>query len=392
MKIIQYCQHVLGVGHLFRSLEISRALSAHRVILVTGGPPVEARLPAHVREFRLPDLQMDHNFQGLFSSDKYLTLDQIKEDRQKRLLALFEKERPDLFLVELYPFGRKAFRFELDPVLKALREKRFPPCSVICSVRDILVEKDDHGKHEARVVKTLNRYFDGVLVHGDPGLVEIRETFGPFDEIKIPVQYTGYIAPRPSAAAGQNIRKQLGLDGREAFIVASAGGGHVGAPLLKAVIRAFAHLQRDNCRLQVFSGPFIDPREFDGLKRAASAGVRVDKFTPDFLSYLAAADLSVSMGGYNTTMNVLATRVPALLWPFAQNREQRLRARRLAERGILTVLEDADLQPDRLASKMDHLLSRANQPAAAINLDGAVNTAACIRDWPTTHRGKSDAI
>lgn len=392
MKIIQYCQHVLGVGHLFRSLEISRALSAHRVILVTGGPPVETGLPAHVREFRLPDLQMDHNFKGLFSSNQNLSVDQVREDRQKRLLALFKKEKPDLFLVELYPFGRKAFRFELDPVLKALREKRLAPCTVISSVRDILVEKDDHGKHEARVVKTLNRYFDGVLVHGDPGLVEIRETFGPFDEIKVPVKYTGYIAPRPSTGAGKNIRRQLGLDGREAFIVASAGGGHVGAPLIKAVIQAFARRQKDNCRLQVFTGPFIDPREFDGLKKMASARIRVDKFTPDFISYLAAADLSVSMGGYNTTMNVLATRVPALIWPFAQNREQRLRARRLAERGFLTVLEDADLQPDRLASKMDRLLSRANRPTAGINLDGAVNTAACIRDWPTTHRVNSDAI
>jgi predicted glycosyltransferase len=392
MKIVQYCQHVLGVGHLFRSLEISRSLCAHRVILVTGGPAVETDLPPHVREFRLPDLQMDHDFKGLFSSDKNLTVDQVKEDRCRRLLALFEKERPDLFLVELYPFGRKAFRFELDPVLKALREIKPAACTVLSSVRDILVEKDDHGKHEARVVKTLNRYFDGVLVHGDPELVEIRETFGPFAEIKIPVEYTGYIAPKPPAAARQKIRQHMGLGDREVLIVASAGGGNVGAPLLEAVIRAFARIQRDNCRLQVFTGPFLDPRDFDGLKQAASARVQVDKFTPDFISYLAAADLSVSMGGYNTTMNVLATRVPALLWPFAQNREQRLRARRLADRGLLTVLEDADLEPDRLASKMDRRLSRANRPAATINLDGAATTAACIRDWPTTHRVNADAI
>jgi predicted glycosyltransferase len=392
MKIIQYCQHVLGVGHLFRSLEISRALSAHQVILVTGGPAVEADLPQHVREFRLPDLQMNHAFQGLFSSDKNRTVDQVKEERQKRLLALFEKERPDFFLVELYPFGRKAFRFELDPVLKAIREKRLASCGVFSSVRDILVEKDDHGKHEARVVKTLNRYFDRVLVHADPGLVEISETFGPFDEIKIPVEYTGYIAPKPPAAARQKIRKQLGVGDREAFIVASAGGGNVGAPLLKSVIRAFGKIKSDNCRLQVFTGPYLSPRDFDGLKIGASAGVQVERFTPDFISYLAVADLSVSMGGYNTTMNILATGVPALLWPFSQNREQRLRAQRLAERGLLTVLEDADLQPDRLAAKMDQQLSQSNRPAATINLAGAAATAACIRDWQTTHGVKTDAI
>ncbi|MFC1882032.1 glycosyltransferase family protein [Thermodesulfobacteriota bacterium] len=381
MKIIQYCQHVLGVGHLFRSLEICRALSTHQVILVTGGPPVETDLPEHVREFRLPDLQMDHAFKGLFSTAKNLTVDQVKEERQKRLLALFEMERPDLFLVELYPFGRKAFRFELDPVLEALREKRLAPCGVFSSVRDILVEKDDNGKHEARVVKTLNRNFDRVLVHADSDLVEIRETFGRFDEISIPVDYTGYIAPKPSEDARQRIRKQMDMGASEALIVASAGGGNVGAPLLEAVIRAFARLEKGNCRLQVFTGPFLSTRDFDGLKKMAPARVQVDKFTTDFISCLAAADLSVSMGGYNTTMNILATRVPALLWPFSQNREQRLRARRLADRGVLTVLQDADLQPDRLAAMMDQKLSHSARPAVTIDLDGAANTARAIENW-----------
>ena len=381
MKIIQYCQHVLGVGHLFRSLEISRALSAHEVILVTGGPPVETDLPEHVREFRLPDLQMDQAFKGLFSTAKDLTIEQIKEERQKQLLALFEREKPDLFLVELYPFGRKAFRFELDPVLKALREKRLGPCRVISSVRDILVEKDDHGKHEARVVKTLNRYFDGVLVHGDPDLVEIRETFAPFAEIEIPVEYTGYIACRPSVDAARRIRKKMGIGDDEILIVASAGGGNVGAPLLKSVIHAFNQLERENCRLQVFTGPFLDSQDFDDLQKMAPEKVAVDRFTADFISYLAAADLSVSMGGYNTTMNILATRVPALLWPFSQNREQRLRAERLADRGLLTVLRDEDLQPERLAAMMDQKLTQPTRPDVTIDLDGAANTATCIENW-----------
>ena len=196
MKIIQYCQHVLGIGHLFRSLEICRALSDHEVVLVTGGPQFDTKLPGHVREIRLPDLQMNREFRGLYSTAKNATIDQVKKKRQQRLSALFEKEKPDLFLIELYPFGRKAFRFELDPILEALHEKRLSPCGVVCSVRDILVEKEDRHKHESRAVKTLNRYFDAVLVHADPQLIKISETFDHFDDITIPVDYTGYIAPQ----------------------------------------------------------------------------------------------------------------------------------------------------------------------------------------------------
>jgi len=69
VKIIIYCQHVLGLGHFFRTLEIARAMETFDVILVTGGGRVEARLPDHVRDVKLPGLMMDKNFTGLYSVD-----------------------------------------------------------------------------------------------------------------------------------------------------------------------------------------------------------------------------------------------------------------------------------------------------------------------------------
>lgn len=382
MKIIQYCQHVLGIGHLFRSLEICRALCGHDVIMVTGGPQVDSDLPGHVRHVRLPDLQMNREFKGLYSSQKNTTLDQIKEQRQKRLFDLFKKEEPDVFLVELYPFGRKAFRFELDPVLQAISAERLPACRVVCSVRDILVEKEDSAKHEARAVKTLNRYFDAVLVHADPILAQLDETFDQFDEIEIPVVYTGYIAPRPKPDAGPKIRQQLQIGADEFLIIASAGGGNVGGPLLETVVRAFEQLNVPKpCRLKVFSGPFLERENLGRLKKVAGQNVQIERFTPDFLSYLAAADLSVSMGGYNTTMNILASGVPALVWPFPQNREQRLRAGRLAEAGVLQVIDGEDLDPDRLAGLMEQMLASPKPRPAKFDLDGAVNTAAWLTKW-----------
>jgi predicted glycosyltransferase len=299
------------------------------------------------------------------------------------LLALFESENPDIFLVELYPFGRKAFRFELDPVLKEIKRKKPPACDVACSVRDILVEKEDQAKHETRVVKTLNNYFDAVLVHADPNLAQLDETFDQYEKIEIPVVYTGYIAPQPKPDAAQKIRRRLGLGDDESLIVCSAGGGNVGAPLLAAAVKAFNQLTVEKaCYLKVFSGPFLERADFDSLKKMAGPNVQIERFTPDFLACLAAADLSISMGGYNTTMNILATGVPALVWPFAQNREQRLRAGRLAKEGLLQVLEDEDLQPQRLADLMDSILAAPNPRPVELDLNGAENSAKWIGDWP----------
>jgi predicted glycosyltransferase len=231
-------------------------------------------------------------------------------------------------------------------------------------------------------VGVLNRFFDAVLVHADPRLIRLEETFGRIAEITVPLVYTGFITPSPAADARDRLRSALGLAPADRLIVVSAGGGSVGMPLLEAAVRASAHLRRaGKTLLRVFTGPFLPEQDFERLARAAGERAAVARFTPDFLSYLAAADLSVSMAGYNTTMNLLAARVPALVWPFAQNREQRLRSERLEAMGCLQLLRDADLEPSRLAALMRGRLEPPLRPETGLDLDGARATARWIDGW-----------
>jgi predicted glycosyltransferase len=94
------------------------------------------------------------------------------------------------------------------------------------------------------------------------------------------------------------------------------------------------------------------------------------------------------MAGYNTTMNLLAARVPALVWPFAQNREQRLRSERLADLGALRVLADRDLEPQRLAALMDQALAQTASYAVDIDLCGAATSARWIAGRLASHPEK----
>ena len=102
--------------------------------------------------------------------------------------------------------------------------------------------------------------------------------------------------------------------------------------------------------------------------------MRIFRFTSDFLSYLVGADLSVSMAGYNTCMNIAAAQVPALVWPFPQNREQGLRAGRLAQLGIMRVLTDEELHPRRLSALMEKGIALRSRSPVDIDLSGAENT------------------
>lgn len=379
MKIIFYCQHVLGIGHFFRSLEICRELHDHEVILITGGPKPNVEIAGHIREVSMPTLMMTPDFSELFTPEKNISIEKVMSVRKKIILDLLEAENPDIFIVELYPFGRKAFQFEIDPALEYVRKNIRHPCFLICSLRDILVEKKDQEKYEKRVISVLNRHFDALLVHSDPDLISLDESFARLRDIKIPIVYTGFITSKPPEDAYRTIRRMLNIDPQKKLVVASAGGGKVGVRLLEATLEAGCLLKdKIDMHIEVFTGPFIDPEDFGRLKRLETRDFAVSRFTSNFLSYLAAADLSVSMAGYNTCMNILAAKTPAILWPFSQNREQRYRAERLAKKAPFAVLQDSDLTPDRLAFFIRKRLLQKEKSTAMVNLQGSTFTSEWI--------------
>ena len=82
MKIFFYCQYVWGMGHLFRSIELVRALAGHDVVLIAGGREVDIRLPDHVTLVRLPGLYMDEQFTTLIQEDKNKTVERIQRERK----------------------------------------------------------------------------------------------------------------------------------------------------------------------------------------------------------------------------------------------------------------------------------------------------------------------
>ncbi|MER3459582.1 MAG: hypothetical protein C4309_14005, partial [Chloroflexota bacterium] len=119
-------------------------------------------------------------------------------------------------------------------------------------------------------------------------------------------------------------------------------------------------------------------------------GLTLMEFTPDLVSYIAAADLVVSMAGYNTVCETLSLGVRALLVPRVRPRaEQRIRAERLAQRGCARVLLPEDLSPQRLA---DEIVALATPPPAVrLNFDGLARASQAIAELlysqPTAVRG-----
>jgi predicted glycosyltransferase len=86
-----------------------------------------------------------------------------QQRRRDLLLDLLRSVRPAAVLVELFPFGRRKFHFELEPLLDACFEQD-PRPAVLCSVRDVLVVPYDGVSAQQWAADKTLTYFDAVLV------------------------------------------------------------------------------------------------------------------------------------------------------------------------------------------------------------------------------------
>jgi predicted glycosyltransferase len=361
-----------------RSFALAGALAERfRVVLLNGGRlPRGLPVPTGVEVESLPPLGMDVDG-TLVSRDGRRSAERALELRRERMLALHAELRPEAVFVELFPFGRKKFAAELVPLLEAARESS---SIAICSLRDILVgSRHDQARHDERASVTANALFDAIVVHSDPRFARLEESFHPATPLRVPVHYTGFVLP-----GGERTRAlaPTPAPAPRPRVVVSAGGGAYGGALLRAAVEAHRlELGAAGIDVRIVAGPFLADDEWLALREAARGrrGLDVRRSVPDLTAELSAAAGSVSQCGYNTTLDLLRTRVPALVVPFAEGREdeQTRRAERLERLGAVRVLEATRADGARLAAEIKALLDFRPAPVA-LDLDGARNTTLVI--------------
>ncbi|MEM7716501.1 MAG: glycosyltransferase, partial [Cyanobacteria bacterium P01_A01_bin.68] len=115
--------------------------------------------------------------------------------------------------------------------------------------------------------------------------------------------------------------------------------------------------------------------------------INVSRYTRNLISYMQKADLSISMSGYNTTLNVMTTGVRAMIIPFKGNndQEQRIRAGKLDSLGVVKMLDESDLHPEIFSQKLiDYLAIEPKK--LEFDFNGVENTAALIKNLVSSQK------
>ena len=379
-RVMLYVQHLLGVGHLVRAARIAKALveAGASVLFVTGGENLPGLDVGAAESVRLPPVRAgDGGFSRLVHPDGTPFDAAAQAARRDGLLGHFERFAPDALILEAFPFGRRQMRFELLPLLDRAKLRGKPPL-IAASVRDILQES--RGAERANeTVGLIERFFDLILVHGDPRLADLTSSFPAAARFADKIRYTGLVAPPARAAVP---------DGRYAVVV-SAGGGAVGAPLVAAALRARRMTRLKQASWLMLTGPNMPAAERERMSQDAGPGITLEAFVPDLAGFLAGAQVSVSQAGYNTVADILVAGCCAVLVPYAAGgeTEQSARAQRLADLGLAVSLDEAGLTPEALAGAIDRALA-LSPPPHALDLDGAQATARTIEAYLARRRAE----
>ena len=372
-RVLFYVQHLLGIGHLKRAATLARALDAAglQVTFVSGGHAVPGLDVGGAKFVQLPPVRaIDVYFKILVDAEDNVIDDDFRARRRDLLLKAFRAAKPDVIITELFPFGRRQLRFELLPLLDEARAMT-PRSRIVCSVRDILVEPDKPERVE-EMLERIERHYYLVMVHGDPKLISFDATFPLAHRIADRIRYTGYVVEERAAVAAPP-RKRDG-------VIVSAGGGAVSEELLRAAMGARPLTRLKDAPWRILCGHALPDVTYQALRADAAPGVIVERARPDFIALLRGTSLSISQGGYNTMMEVLATRTRAVVVPYAGGleTEQTLRAGLLAERGALGVIDEKTISPATIAEAAEAALDRPAPESLGLDVGGGRKSAEII--------------
>lgn len=386
-KILVYSHDAYGLGNIRRMLEITTHLVGSdadvSVLLISGSPMLHAfRIPQRVDYIKLPCVARSDKGENVVKSLGLSYEETIRLRSNVIMIAALDFE-PDLILVDKKPFG---IANELELALTMLRERAKQPKTVLL-LRDILDAPEVTARQweKSGYHGLIRDFYDRVLVVGT------EEVFDAVQEYRFPdttfrkVRYCGYIKrPAPTKPAGQ-VRSEIGI-GNEPLVLVTAGGGGDGCEMMSAYLRGLAERTQRGFKTLLVSGPEMSAAQRTEIFAMAGrcGDVIVKEFTDDMMSCMNAADVVVSMGGYNTVCELLTLKKKAIIIPRVKPvQEQWLRAERMHKQGLLRAIHPDELTAEGLIDAVVEELSRdgvRNHGLDHFEMDGLPRIGAAIAE------------
>lgn len=371
LRLALYSPGMVGLGHMRRNLLLARAFKtafpdASVLMLTEAREACSFEFPHGVDCVSLPALRK--SAEGIIEG-RNLTepVDDIRRLRSGVLSTALRSYRPHVLLVDHLPAGALG---ELGEVLPRLRRNG---TRLVLGMRDIIEEPAtvEREWHSTGAFEFVERTYDQVWIYGDRAVYDPVAEYSFSPVLAGMARFTGYLDPtraHPVAPESVEVLAERILM-EERMVLCTVGGGQDGLRVADAF--AAADFPSDTHGI-LLSGPFMPPEARVRLRQHGRLRPRLDilDFISEPLALLRRSDAVISMGGYNSVCEALAIGRPTLVVPRALPRsEQRIRALRLAELGLVEVLESESLRADALSSWMHSVREGNSAPRLDVPID-----------------------
>jgi predicted glycosyltransferase len=370
-NILMYSHDSYGLGHIRRTMAIATHLLEPRInILILTGSPIAGRFsfPEQIDFVRIPGMIKKTNEEYLPLSIK-INARHALDIRKNIITATAKTFQPRLFIVDKEPLG---LRKEVLPTLKWLQRCR-PDTRTILGLRDIMDDADTVKKDWTKkgVYQVLESLYAEIWVYGKQEFYNPIAEYDIADSISRKIHFTGYIPRKiPGKEAVRNMRKELGVKPDDKLVAVTTGGGGDGYLIMRNYVDMLESAAGGlPFKSVLITGPFMPKNKRKKIfKRARKLGVRAYHFYRQMEKIFAAADLVVSMGGYNTLCEILSQGTPSLVIPReAPRKEQMIRAQAFKRQNLVDYIAWREFTADILQEKILNLLQSPEPYLAAIS-------------------------
>ena len=366
-RVALYGHDTCGLGHVRRNLALAQAAAGSALdpdVLLISGTAEAGRFPrpAGVELMVLPSVHKDGD-SGYRPGALRGGLGEVVALRTALLEAALLSWQPDMLVVDKVPQG---FAGELVPALAHLR--RAGRTHVVLGLRDVLddpirARADWHRSGDSEAARAL---YDEIWVYGDRRVHDLTTDLGLPADVAAITSFTGYLSSGRTTASRGPERLASGAG----MALCLVGGGLDGAPLAWSFARAPMPAGVTGV---LVTGPFLPAhvrRSLEALARDRE-DLLVIPFSEDVAGWAAGAAAVVTMGGYNTVAEVLATDTPALVVPRVQpRREQAVRAAALVQAGAIQSVDPDDVTPHVLGDWLAAAVAGPPVDRTHLALDG----------------------
>lgn len=379
MRLIVYSHDAFGLGNIRRMLAICnyllKTIPEVSILVISGSPVLHSfRMPQGLDYIKLPCLGRDESgdLAAKYLQSKSDEVANLRAEIIKTAVANFE---PDLILVDKKPYGLHG---ELESTVSYIKEY-LPETKLVLLLRDILDASEVTIKewHKNGYYQAIQEHYDRVLVVGMPEIFDVVREYAFPQELADKTEFCGYVRREYGHVVPDKIRQQLGVNSDEKLVLVTPGGGGDGYSLVQHYLAALQQIPvQAKVKSLIVLGPEMPRAKREEIHRLAGNldDAIITEFTDDLASYIDASQAIVCMGGYNTICEVLSLGKKAIVVPRVNPvKEQWIRARKMADFGLLKTIHPEDLTRELLANVLIDELEiegKSLPPVSRLDLDG----------------------